>query len=680
MFKGASKKGGGMCIPDRIYFDEAAKIIIIFECKAAASNDLQKATADLRLYKSKIDSHYKSVPTYKSDKSVPTYKSDKPVPTYSTDNPAPYNVFYVAYTKDAYKIYDTDFKELDFALVPKNFNIKCAADYTYTTENMEKDIHNIHNYIRDHTKLSNGDKSFFIACILIALKKESFGKIMENYTTKTYIYDLIKECLKDFEIDVSVFEFLRNDDSNLHFMNIIKMVKKIYDCNPSIDLLNKFYSEFVKYNNTDGKSLGIVLTPDHITRLMIELLEIKPDDVFLDLCAGTGSFATEALKYNPASIISVERDNKLFNLLKCNMILRGVNLNDNRIIRGDCFEHEYKATKSAINPPYGMKDKRELDFIIKQLESLPEGGLAAAIIPTSSINNIKFLNLKKYILKISTPITIINVSKNIFYPTAAINTSIILLKKQPYTDSNVLFINYENDGVVIEKHNGLIRRKEFETLYSEIVQLYRNKKESPISTLHKINYEDDWNFHNFNLNINFSIKKSDIQNKLLSLHIAEKKLLLDNTVIDYKNTIKKYYLYEIFDIYSVKRITLKTAKDNPGKIPYISASFLNNGITAMTNIKTHDKHCLTLANSGSVGACFYHSYDICATDSVFVLRPKPQFSYISNNANIMIYLAVLIEKNKVKYSFGRACRLNKIKKDFIVLQSNKDGTPIFDII
>ncbi len=57
------------------------------------------------------------------------------------------------------------------------------------------------------------------------------------------------------------------------------------------------------------------------------------------------------------------------------------------VIKGDCFEHEFKATKSAINPPYGMKDKRELDFVLKQLESLPEGGAACAIIPKSKLNS-----------------------------------------------------------------------------------------------------------------------------------------------------------------------------------------------------------------------------------------------------------------------------------------------------
>ena len=56
------------------------------------------------------------------------------------------------------------------------------------------------------------------------------------------------------------------------------MISKIYKKNPSIDLLNEFYNEFVKYNNTDGKKLGIVLTPSHIVSLMTDILKINKNE------------------------------------------------------------------------------------------------------------------------------------------------------------------------------------------------------------------------------------------------------------------------------------------------------------------------------------------------------------------------------------------------------------------
>jgi len=42
---------------------------------------------------------------------------------------------------------------------------------------------------------------------------------------------------------------------------IVKKVLRVLDENPSVDLLNLFYEEFVRYGNKDGASLGIVLTP-----------------------------------------------------------------------------------------------------------------------------------------------------------------------------------------------------------------------------------------------------------------------------------------------------------------------------------------------------------------------------------------------------------------------------------
>jgi hypothetical protein len=37
-----------------------------------------------------------------------------------------------------------------------------------------KKVHKIYDYIRSYTKISDEDKPFFIAIILISLKKESF--------------------------------------------------------------------------------------------------------------------------------------------------------------------------------------------------------------------------------------------------------------------------------------------------------------------------------------------------------------------------------------------------------------------------------------------------------------------------------------------------------------------------
>ena len=84
----------------------------------------------------------------------------------------------------------------------------------------------------------------------------------------------------------------------------------------------------------------------------------------------------------------------------------------------------------------------------------------------------------------------------------------------------------------------------------------------------------------------------------------------------------EFYLRDIFpDIQRGKR--LKNADHIQGKTPYVSSSAINNGVDAF--IGNDDKvrkykECLTLANSGSVGKTFYHSYEFIASDHVTSLK------------------------------------------------------------
>lgn len=61
------------------------------------------------------------------------------------------------------------------------------------------------------------------------------------------------------------------------------------------DLVGKFYNEFVSYSGGDGQTLGIILTPTHITELFCDLVNLKPDDSVFDPCCGTGGFLVAAL-------------------------------------------------------------------------------------------------------------------------------------------------------------------------------------------------------------------------------------------------------------------------------------------------------------------------------------------------------------------------------------------------
>lgn len=43
----------------------------------------------------------------------------------------------------------------------------------------------------------------------------------------------------------------------------------------------------MSYSGGDGQTLGIILTPKHITNLFCDLLDLKPTDRVFDPCCGT---------------------------------------------------------------------------------------------------------------------------------------------------------------------------------------------------------------------------------------------------------------------------------------------------------------------------------------------------------------------------------------------------------
>ena len=620
IFQNASKNKDSEChgIPDRIYFDK--NVLIVFECKIS---DINKSTADLKTYKDKM----------------------------KTEN-ITQKIYFVSIVSDSYIIYDYDFKEINEKLIPKTFNI---INRKYCKSDMNKELHKIHNYIRDYTKISNEDKSFFIACILISLKKESFVHLINEYDSKNYIYDIIQQNLTDFEIDISVFEFLRNDENNKHFLHIINMIYKIYKNTPSNDLLNEFYSEFVKYNNTDGKSLGIVLTPDHITKLMIELLDIQKDDIFLDLCSGTGSFPLEALNYNPKKIIACEYQNKLYTLLKCNMILRNVSLVENDIIKGDCFNNEFKATKSAINPPYGMKDKKELDFVIKQLDSVEEGGLVCAIIPKSKLNsNTQNNKLKKKIMAVAQVKTIINCNPKLFYPSASVECCIILLEKKKAPKSyKIQLIDYSNDGMEIQIHSGMVKTDSFDECYAKVINHINGEFELKLT--------EDWSYL-VNKKIILEDYKLNLTNVLLE-NLHRNYLMEQEKIINAKKycIINKIKAFKISELFILKRgkVIIKHTKE--GIYPLVTASSKNKGVSKYIDSYQFE-NCITVANNGSIASSFYHNYKFNCTSDVTVLTPKRDMP-----ENMLLFICIELMNYKNIYNYGRKWNLVKMKKDIIYI-------------
>lgn len=134
---------------------------------------------------------------------------------------------------------------------------------------------------------------------------------------------------------------------------------------------------------------------------------------------------------------------------------------------------------------------------------------------------------------------------------------------------------------------------------------------------------------------------------------------------------KEFKFTDIFTkIQRGKRLTKGNQVE--GDIPYISSTATNNGIDNF--ISNEDKvrkfdNCLTLANSGSVGSCFYQQYEFVASDHVTALQNK-DFS-----KGVYLFLSSVIKRLEEKYSFNREINDARISRETVILPVDTTGNP-----
>lgn len=230
-----------------------------------------------------------------------------------------------------------------------------------------KDAAALHEDLRNYGNLKDIDKPLIVSGILLALREAEsrnfsieeltgddvstdgqkiYGAIQSNLTRSKVAPEVKKDkILSQF----SIFkDSVRLNEVNKtlgktplkHFAEFLndRIYKSIKYSSTSEDYLGRFYGEFMSYSGGDGQTLGIVLTPKHITDLFCDLVDIKFDDVVLDPCAGTAGFLVAAMHHMLAKTESeVEKKKKIrqerlhgiedqeymFTIATTNMILRG---------------------------------------------------------------------------------------------------------------------------------------------------------------------------------------------------------------------------------------------------------------------------------------------------------------------------------------------------------------------
>ena len=132
---------------------------------------------------------------------------------------------------------------------------------------------------------------------------------------------------------------------------------------------------------------------------------------------------------------------------------------------------------------------------------------------------------------------------------------------------------------------------------------------------------------------------------------------------------KEFFIIDLFpSIQRGKRLT--KSKQIQGNIPYVSSTSLNNGVdNYICNNKNVRKfaNCLTIANSGSVGASFYQPFEFIASDHVTHLKNENMNEYV------YLFISTMLNRLAEKYNFNREINDKRIFREKIILPVDNKG-------
>lgn len=133
---------------------------------------------------------------------------------------------------------------------------------------------------------------------------------------------------------------------------------------------------------------------------------------------------------------------------------------------------------------------------------------------------------------------------------------------------------------------------------------------------------------------------------------------------------KLFQISELFNVQKGKRLTKADMKD--GKIRFIGASAINNGITAYisNDEHLHPQNTITLSYNGSIGEAFYQDEIFWASDDVNVLYPKFEM-----NREMAFFIIPLLKTAGKRYAFIDKWKKEDMEKSKIPLPADKDGNP-----
>jgi hypothetical protein len=534
-----SKKGtGGNGYPDFIYINENKKLLILIENKSSIKFHISKNEDKPQIYAVDGIRHYLSFFTNNSllqteDDAISRYLEN-------------WKIIGIAFSGDINDEYshrlDTFIVKNEEILNIHEYSVLDEEDYIAYFENIDlekiandisKSSKKINNLLRN---LDSQKRPVLLSALMICMYPNNnvydFRNNYQNYQPLTIITNIpstVQQILSTESIAQDKIDILKNElsfietDKDLNSTDILKQilleletnVLPLFNKKTAYDIIGKFYEEFLRYAGISNVKKGIVLTPNHITRLFSELITLKFDDVIFDPACGTGAFLIAGMNklvdiieqsslpdkkekisnIKNNQLIGIEKSTTMFTLAISNMLFRGDG--KSRIFNEDFFSNKTEEilkslqpqpTIGFVNPPFGGKDnatnptKKEIQFLQKLLDSCSRYVIIIAPLSTYfKDDDIRESIFKKHSLRY-----VINMPNDLFQPNAMTHTAIAVFETNtPQTDKdNVVFYDLKEDGYVLSKSKG---RTDPKNKWSLIKKDLLNKIKNPI------NYNDGIN-------------------------------------------------------------------------------------------------------------------------------------------------------------------------------------------
>lgn len=274
---------------------------------------------------------------------------------------------------------------------------------------------------------------------------------------------------------------------------IVTALDELYDLIDKLpdkkDARGDLYEYMLSKLATAGTN-GQFRTPRHIIRMMVELLDLKPDDIICDPACGTSGFlvaAGEYLKehcfddifynknakahYDSAMFTGYDMDRTMLRIGAMNMMTHGVT-NPNIIYKDSLSDQNIdtdKYTKILANPPFkGSLDydivstdlikvtktkKTELLFLALFLRMLKNGGRCASIVPDGVLfgSSTAHRAIRKEIVENHRLEAVISMPSGVFKPYAGVSTAVLVFTKTGAGGTDkVWFYDMQSDGYSLD--------------------------------------------------------------------------------------------------------------------------------------------------------------------------------------------------------------------------------------